>query len=674
MGDTIREGSGSRGTATDALSKQGARSMSIEALEILHDLRRNNQLCDAIIRLEDGGSFPVHRAILSACSPYFRALFTTAIDVPRDDVLIHGISTQVMALILNYAYVRNISINKDNVRGLLVAADYLCVEGALELCCDFLKKTLSAKNCVDVIHFASFYTRWDLAAAARNYLMREFVSVCQESKELLETSLDELCAIISCDELNAKKEESVWECVVRWIEHRPGERRRYIAQLLGCVRLGLMETQYFVKKVKGSELVAGNQECRPLVIDALTYLYDVQTQSDDSPVPDIARPRYPHEVLLAIGGWSGGSPTTYMESYDCRADWWIPVYEVDPAGARAYHGTAVMGFDIYIIGGFNGIDYFNSCRCFNMLSRTWREVAPMNARRCYVSVVVLGSHVYAIGGYDGHARQSSAERYNPATNQWSPMVPMTIERSDACATILDGRIYITGGFTGQDCLNSAEYYDPELNQWIPIPNMSSRRSGVSCVAYRGCLYVVGGFNSITRLSSAEMYNPATNTWTRIADMVHPRSNFALKVVDDAIYAVGGFNGVTTIAKVDCYDERVNEWYEVSEMNIFRSALSAAVISDLPNIHDYIRGKSEDRNRKWRRQAYQHTRRNLNQFNRFTVVALRESHDSANQLVVLTGNNNEGDNSDDDDDENNFFNLINDDDGTGMEVHQEDEMD
>jgi len=46
-----------------------------KACNVLNDLRKNGQLCDAVIRVEDG-HFTVHRAIMSACSPYFRALFT----------------------------------------------------------------------------------------------------------------------------------------------------------------------------------------------------------------------------------------------------------------------------------------------------------------------------------------------------------------------------------------------------------------------------------------------------------------------------------------------------------------------------------------------------------------------------------------------------------------------
>lgn len=32
----------------------------------------------------------------------------------------------------------------------------------------------------------------------------------------------------------------------------------------------------------------------------------------------ISRPRVPYEILFAIGGWSAGSPTSFVETYDTR--------------------------------------------------------------------------------------------------------------------------------------------------------------------------------------------------------------------------------------------------------------------------------------------------------------------------------------------------------------------
>lgn len=211
--------------------------------------------------------------------------------------------------------------------------------------------------------------------------------------------------------------------------------------------VGLLDTQFFLEHVKDHPYVTGCEESRPMIIETLKFLYDLETISHrdgEVPTPEIARPRVPHEVLFALGGWSGGSPTNYMETYDTRADRWVKVEEVDPTGPRAYHGTAVVSFDIYVIGGFDGMDYFNSCRCFNAVSKFWKEVAPMHARRCYVSTAVLSDSIYAMGGYDGHHRQNTAERYNPKTNQWSLIAPMNMQRSDASACTLKGKYIYEG--------------------------------------------------------------------------------------------------------------------------------------------------------------------------------------------------------------------------------------
>ncbi|XP_012271071.1 kelch-like protein 10 [Orussus abietinus] len=573
------------------IAENGGRCMSTQAMQSLYDFRKNNLLCDAVLRLEDGGVFPIHRAILSACSTYFRALFTTTLHSrEKTDVLLPGVNSNMMNLLLEYAYLRSLEVNRENVCQLLITADYLSILGVLDLCCDYLARNLAAENCIGVMRFAREHFCKGLESDAYRYVMRHFVQVAQKSEEVLQLPIDELKALVGADELNVKSEEVVWELVLRWVNHDPEDRKRHIVELMKNIRLGLLDTQFFLENVKDHPYVTGNEACKPIIIGTLKFLYDLEmiTQKDgEVSTPEIARPRLPHEILFAIGGWSGGSPTNFIETYDTRADRWIKVEEVDPTGPRAYHGTAVVGFNIYVIGGFDGMDYFNSCRCFNAVTKSWREVAPMNARRCYVSVAVLNDLIYAMGGYDGHHRQNTAERYNYRYNQWSLIAPMNVQRSDASATMLNDKIYITGGFNGQECMNSAEVYDPETNQWTFIAAMRSRRSGVSCIAYHGCVYVIGGFNGISRMCSGEKYNPATNSWSQIRDMYNPRSNFAIEVIDDMIFAIGGFNGVTTIYHVECYDGRTNEWYEATDMNIYRSALSACVIMGLPNVCDYI---------------------------------------------------------------------------------------
>ncbi len=39
--------------------------------------------------------------------------------------------------------------------------------------------------------------------------------------------------------------------------------------------------------------------------------------------------------------------------------------------------------------------------CFNNLTRTWTQVAPMLSKRCRLGVASLNGKLYACGGYDG---------------------------------------------------------------------------------------------------------------------------------------------------------------------------------------------------------------------------------------------------------------------------------
>ncbi|KAH7962118.1 hypothetical protein HPB52_014509 [Rhipicephalus sanguineus] len=429
----------------------------------------------------------------------------------------------------------------------------------------------------------------------RSYLMEHFVEVAKRSDEFLRLDADEVVSILSDENLNVVKEESVWKAALRWIEIDPGSRIRHMARLFECVRTGLVDTDFFVERIKTHKYIVDDDACRPRVIQTLRFLYDldVVVHDDEVPTPVFARPRIPHEVLFAIGGWMAGGPTNFIESYDTKADRWIKVETVDPEGPRAYHKLAAIGNDIYVIGGFNGEDYFSSVRCFNAHTKEWRSVTPMHVKRCYVSIAVLDEIIYAMGGYDGRHRQNTAEKFDHRTNQWTMIAPMHMQRSDACATTHDGYVYVTGGFSGNECLSSAERYDPTTDQWTAIASMRYRRSGVGCIGFRDCVYAMGGFNGTSRLFSAEKYNPETNTWTSLPNMYSPRSNFAVAIIDNLVFAIGGFNGESTTNLVECYDPTTNQWCEATDMNETRSALAACVISGLPNIRDYVHQRRDN---------------------------------------------------------------------------------
>jgi hypothetical protein len=79
--------------------------------------------------------------------------------------------------------------------------------------------------------------------------MRHFEKVWQQSEDLLELPVEELQATVGADELNAKNEKMVWECVLRWIDHDTDNRKGHIAVLLKNIRLGLLDRNFLRKNV-----------------------------------------------------------------------------------------------------------------------------------------------------------------------------------------------------------------------------------------------------------------------------------------------------------------------------------------------------------------------------------------------------------------------------------------
>ncbi|XP_049535696.1 kelch-like protein 10 [Anopheles darlingi] len=575
------------------------RCISQPTMHALHDMRLSETLCDAsIVFPDERHEMRVHRVILSSCSEYFRILFTTALPSDKHTVSIPGIERSAMVEVIQYAYLRQCDLNERNVYEVYAAADFLIIRSLTSYCARFLVDRLRPDNCVKIMLFGRQRLAELVYESAKLFIMKHFMKlISSHADALLQLPVDDVCLLLADEQLNVRDESTVWEFAVRWIDRDPANRAQHVLRLMKTVRLGLLNTEYFLENVKENPYVLAAEDTKSLIIESLTFLYDLEMISTkgikEMKTPAIGLPRLPHEVIFTVGGWSEGLPQSIIETYDTRADRWVRIRNEDPHGPRAYYGAAFIGTQLYCIGGYDGVEHFHTCRRFDMVHKVWHEIAPMHFRRCYVSVVALDGLLYAMGGFDGNTRHNTVERYNPHTNQWTLVATMNSMRSDADACVLEGLIYITGGFDGHECLATVESYDPRTNQWSLLPQMLSRRSGVSCAALDGSVYVVGGFNGLTRLDTCERYDPIVRQWTACPSMYHRRSNFGLETIDGMLFAIGGYDGVSATAYVECYSPKSEEWYEATDLGRLRSAFRAVTVSDLPNVRDYLHANKEN---------------------------------------------------------------------------------
>ncbi|XP_038159490.1 kelch-like protein 10 [Cyprinodon tularosa] len=526
-----------------------------ENMSLHNELRLTRQLCDAVIRV-DGAEFSVHKLVLCKCSPYFRALFSRWSTPACATFDIPGVTPYQMCFIIDFAYTGYVPLTNENAEELFIMADHFGISGLLQACSDFLEKHLSPLNCIQIWKLTYTFYHPELRDKAFLYLLRHFEEVVSTCGDFLLLSAQSLAEIVGSYQLIVKREEIVYEAILKWMNYAPEERKEHSSLLFPKVRLAWMSPKYLRENVNEREFVES--------------------------IPEL-QPRVPPALMLAIGGWTERGPTSLIEAYESNTEYWkhAPMTTETPL---ICHGSVFLNGSVYLVGGC--VNQFNAVHRFDLASMTWHEASPMHSKRCFVSVTVTNGFIYAMGGCDVHERLNTVERYDPRSNQWTLVSSMHEKRSGASCTTLNGRVYVCGGFNGSQFLSTAEVYNPDTDQWTMIANMSSKRSGLGVAAFGEYIFAVGGFDGVSRLNTVEAYNVSTKTWCKIPSMKKKRSNFGISVMEDLLFAVGGFDGVSTISDVEFYDIKANMWVKANSMKMSRSHLSCCVVDRLYNTAYY----------------------------------------------------------------------------------------
>jgi len=70
--------------------------------------------------------------------------------------------------------------------------------------------------------------------------------------------------------------------------------------------------------------------------------------------------------------------------------------------ARKLHSSIFISGFVYIFGGFNGDDIFNSVERYDIYNDSWNIIGNMNVNRAYTSLLRYGNdYIFIIGGAQG---------------------------------------------------------------------------------------------------------------------------------------------------------------------------------------------------------------------------------------------------------------------------------
>ncbi|XP_066283328.1 kelch-like protein 12 [Branchiostoma lanceolatum] len=208
-------------------------------LGIIGDLQKARVLQDVVLEV-GGRQFPCHRLVLSAASPYFRAMFTSGMaECHQKTVVLQGLDAAAFEKILRYIYSGTVIVSQDKVQSLYQAADLLQLDHVRGACSKYMALIVGRSTCVDLYKFAHVFSIESVLKECLPCIYRHFAKVAS-SEEFFSLSVNQLTEIISHDELDVTEETTVWEAVVRWVQHSREDRLHHLPSILPHIRFNLL--------------------------------------------------------------------------------------------------------------------------------------------------------------------------------------------------------------------------------------------------------------------------------------------------------------------------------------------------------------------------------------------------------------------------------------------------
>lgn len=232
-----------------------------EALKMMFMMRSHHMLTDVTLQIEQE-TFHAHKVVLSAASPYFKAMFTGGLkECEMSRVKLQGVCPTAMARILFFMYTGHIRVTEVTVCQLLPAATMFQVPNVIEACCAFLERQLDPTNAIGIANFAEQHGCETLRQKANQFIERNFTKICHE-EEFLQLSVMQLICLIRKDELNVQGERDVYDAVLKWVRYDEESRYPKMEHILYAVRCQLLTPNFLKEQMKTCDVLQKVPACR----------------------------------------------------------------------------------------------------------------------------------------------------------------------------------------------------------------------------------------------------------------------------------------------------------------------------------------------------------------------------------------------------------------------------
>ena len=354
-------------------------SNALCSFQSLYNLQQSGQFCDVVLEISAEHRILAHRVVLAASSPYFRAMFTSALlERAKKTVSVREFDRDIISAIVMHAYNASFSLPSDRVLTLLVAADFFQVLPLLQECTSFLQQRLNPDNCLGLRSIAGQCKLLPLYGSCQDFACEYFEEV-MASGEYLSVPCDELIDLISSDDLRVSREEVVYSAVLRWVYHDFESRKEYFPAVMRYIRLPFVSS-HFLSSIE-QEILMQDEQCRGFIEEARVYK---KTPEQRRLLRNSCRriePRKPFglkDVILSVGR---DTACKEVEQCDVKTNRCRVLSRMETG--RYMHAACFLDGCLYITGGGleeevdHGIMLLGSVECYHVKENRWYSVAPM---------------------------------------------------------------------------------------------------------------------------------------------------------------------------------------------------------------------------------------------------------------------------------------------------------
>jgi hypothetical protein len=225
-------------------------------------------------------------------------------------------------------------------------------------------------------------------------------------------------------------------------------------------------------------------------------------------------------------------------------------------GERAGMASAVVGLDLYLIGGETAEGVVEMVTVYDVANRAWQNVASKPTGVTDVSAAVLFGEIYVPGGRLATGEPTDiVEAYSPTNNAWRPVADLPQPIAGGLALTDNSFLYLFGGWDGEKALADSYFYDPANGRWRPIAPMGQARAWAAGGIVGNRPYVVGGFDGESELDLCQYYELTEDTWYDCPPLLQVRGRAAAAVLLNKLYVVGGENAGDS----EVYDANTEAW-------------------------------------------------------------------------------------------------------------------